>query len=186
MDDHRSDDEAIPGAMLARFDGMIVENAPNALVDSIVSSFVQAHRVESPIACVARRVRAVLAVDVGLTGPALAFRSGAAAASGPLHVVYRAGGADDTLASEIALSVYGGADNDVLIGQVFGADDADEADRSMVVEVLRSTRLVAAAPIGVAGEFSVGVPVGWTELVVVSSEAEITVPAPTDARPEPA
>ncbi len=175
MDEHHGDDAGVPVTMRARFDGMIVESAPNAVVDSIVSAFVQAHRVESPIVRAVRHVRAVLAVDGGATGPAAAFRSGASG-SGPLHVVYRADGPDATATSEIALSVYGGAGDDVLVGQVF---DTDDADRSMIVEVLASTRLVAVAPIGATGEFSVEVPTGWTELVVVTADAEITVPAPT-------
>lgn len=161
-------------AMNASFEGMIVEDAPNAVVASIVSAFVRSHAMPGPLTRALRSVRATLAFDGWLAPPTPALRS-APAASGPRHLVYRHD-VDTGDRTDIAISLYPVADGDAIVGQVLTDRDGDEAPS--VVEVLRASDLLAVAPVGPGGEFTVEVPTGWTELVVVANDLEIAVPAP--------
>lgn len=175
-------DVAVPAG--SEFDGLVVEDAPNAMLASIVSSFVRSHAPEGTMHRVARAVRAAVAFDAWVAPPATAFRTSPLVA-GPRHLVYRIANHDGSIgaqeaggdATEIAVSIYATADGDVIVGHVL-TDAGSAGPEALVVEVMSGPDVVAVADVGARGEFSVSLAGGWTELVVVAADRDICLAAP--------
>jgi hypothetical protein len=155
-----------------RFDQMVVEDAPDDVIDQIVERF----RTRTPhtaqpgfAARVAARIRASLAFDDWSAGPALAVRGIVAPAAGPRHLVYAfdaPGGA-----AQVALSLYPVEGGRVtIVGQLLS--DTDEA---YLVEVIADATVVAAATCSGHGEFAVDAPAAWDEIVLVGPDADVIV-----------
>lgn len=163
---------AAPPVLGARFDGIVVEDAPAQVLEQIVHRFrVRAQTTPSPGlgARVAARVRAVLAFDDLTSGPALALRGGPAPAAGPRHLVFTAEPAAGTV--EVAVSIYPLAGDRVsIVGQLM-----TDQDEPHVVDVVAGSDVVGHATCSTHGEFAVEAPAAWDELVLVGPETDIVL-----------
>jgi hypothetical protein len=169
-----------------RFDGIVIEDAPTRVLTESVASFSARYAATgSPtrVPALIDRIRAALSFDDWAAGPALALRSTAVPGDGSRHLVYTVGLTDSGApATEVAISLYPSAQGAVsLVGQVL---DASIDGAVHLVEAMRGDVVLAATTTSESGEFSLELPADWTEIVLVDSDAEITVPAaPIQDRP---
>lgn len=155
-----------------RFDRVVVEDAPDDVLDRIVSAFrdrTQQSVAQGLGARLAARVRATLAFDDWTAGPALALRGVTAPMAGPRHLVYAVDGAHGP--AEVAISLYAGEPHRVtVVGQLLS-----DAGEPFLVEVVAAGAAVATTTCSANGEFSVEAPADWDEIVLVGPDADVII-----------